>query len=174
MYPDRDALKLIHGAVRLSAHVFEKDARQFASQVIGRLLPHRESAGIAAFVQRVLEGAPKPWLRPLHPCLHPPGTQLLRTLEGHTLVKGVAMTPDGRRAVSASSDSTLKVWDLENGRALYTLEGHCHSVNGVAMTADGRQAVSASWDNTLRVWDLESGRALRILEGHSALSLAWR
>ena len=40
----------------------------------------------------------------------------LRTLEGHSdWVNGVAVTPDGRRAVSASCDKTLKVWDLESG-----------------------------------------------------------
>ena len=36
----------------------------------------------------------------------------------------VAVTPDGQRAVSASKDKTLKVWDLESGRELRTLEGH--------------------------------------------------
>jgi WD40 repeat protein len=36
----------------------------------------------------------------------------------------VVVTPDGKRAVSASLDDPLKVWDLETGRALRTLEGH--------------------------------------------------
>ena len=41
---------------------------------------------------------------------------MLRTLAGHTGgVNAVAVTPDGRRAVSASGDQTLKVWDLESG-----------------------------------------------------------
>ena len=80
---------------------------------------------------------------------------------------GVAVTPDGRRAVSASDDKTLKVWDLESGRELRTLDGHSADVTGVAVTPDGRRAVSASWDKTLKVWDLESGRELRTLEGHS-------
>ena len=34
------------------------------------------------------------------------------------------MTADGKRAVSASWDKTLKVWDLETGRELRTLQGH--------------------------------------------------
>ena len=56
----------------------------------------------------------------------------------------VAVTPDGRRAVSASDDKTLKVWELGSGRELRTLAGHTGSVNGVAVTPDGQRAVSAS------------------------------
>ena len=33
-------------------------------------------------------------------------------------VRAVAVTPDGRHAVSASVDGTLKVWDLEQGALL--------------------------------------------------------
>ena len=77
------------------------------------------------------------------------------------------MTPDGRRAVSASRGQDAEGVGPGTGRALRTLEGHSDGVNGVAVTPDGRRAVSASWDNTLKVWDLETGRALRTLEGHS-------
>ncbi len=170
-YANREALALIHGAVRLSSQVVENDPRQFASQVVGRLLPHRDAPAIQQFIDEITVGAPTPWLRLLHPALHPPGTPLLRTLEGHSgPVCGVAVTADGKRAVSASWwDDTLKVWDLDTGRGLCTLEADSGFVSEVAVTADGRQVVSAaSWDKTLKVWDLDTGRALRRLEGHSA------
>jgi nucleoside phosphorylase len=93
---------------------------------------------------------------------------LVRDLPGHTdWVTACAVTADGRRVVSASEDGTLKVWELESGRALATLKGHTGRVTACAMTVDARRVVSASEDGTLKVWDLESGRALSILEGHT-------
>jgi WD40 repeat protein len=168
-YRHSEALELIRGAVRLSAHVIDRAPREFASQLVGRLLPHRGVSAIRQFIDEIQTGAPKPWLRPLYAALIPPGAGLVRTLEGHSShVYGVAVAPNGKQAVSASGDTTLKVWDLESGRALRTLEGHSAPVRGVAVTPDGKRAVSASGDKTLKVWDLESGRALRTLEGHSA------
>jgi WD40 repeat protein len=72
----------------------------------------------------------------------------------------VAVTADGQRAVSASSDETLKVWDLDSGRELSTLAGHSFFVTGVAVTPDGQRAASVSQDNTLKVWNLETGACL--------------
>jgi WD40 repeat protein len=165
-YPNPEALELIRGAVRLSAHVIEKDPRQFASQLVGRLLPHRDVPKIQQFIDEIAAGAPKPWLRALKSALIPPGTPLLRTLEEpYASGYSVAVTPDGKRAVSASCNE-LTVWDLETGRELRTLSWH-YRVRGVAVTPDGKRAVSASEEKTLKVWDLETGRALRTLEGHS-------
>ena len=82
----------------------------------------------------------------------------LRTLHGHSdWVTGVALSGDGRLAVSASDDQTLKVWKVESRRELRTLHGHSDWVNGVALSGGGRLAVSASDDQTLKVWEVESG-----------------
>jgi WD40 repeat protein len=101
--------------------------------------------------------------------------ELERDLMGHAWrAKAVAVTPDGRYAVSASGDSlktpigdnTLRVWDLESGEVLRTLMGHTGEVYSVALTPDGHRAVSGSRDTTLKVWDLESGEVLHTLERH--------
>ncbi len=104
---------------------------------------------------------------PLHPCR--------AVLEGHTdSIESVALSADGRIAVSGSSDNTLRVWNLESSDCLKVLEGHSDSVTCLALSADGRLAVSGSRDKTLRVWNLSSGKCLKVLEGHfrSVTSLA--
>jgi sugar lactone lactonase YvrE len=89
-------------------------------------------------------------------------------IEAHSsVIRGIAVTPDGKRAISASHDRTIKLWNLENGIELCALEGHSSFVHGVAVTPDGKCAISASSDQTLKVWDLESGRTLHTLKGHS-------
>jgi WD40 repeat protein len=46
----------------------------------------------------------------------------LQTLAGHPgAVNAVALSGDGRRAVYASFDRTLNVWDLETGAVVTTL-----------------------------------------------------
>src|SRR5262249_44538918 len=50
---------------------------------------------------------------------------LVRTFAGHQdWVGAVAITPDGRSALSGSDDSTLKLWDLATGKSRLTLVGH--------------------------------------------------
>jgi WD40 repeat protein len=72
----------------------------------------------------------------------------------------VAVTPDGKWAVSGSWDQTLKVWDLASGKEFQTLAGHSDPVCAVAVMPDGKRAVSGSLDQTLKVWDLETGKVV--------------
>ncbi|EKQ55823.1 MAG: WD40 repeat-containing protein, partial [Methanobacterium sp. Maddingley MBC34] len=92
----------------------------------------------------------------------------LKTLKGHTdTVWAVAVTPDGKKAVSGSWDKTVCVWDLETGKILKTKKGHSNMVNVVVVTPDGKKAIIGSGDESVRVWDLETGKILKTLEGLS-------
>jgi WD40 repeat protein len=94
--------------------------------------------------------------------------QCRATLEGHTgLFVSVALSADGRTAVSGSLDQTVRVWDLAACQCRATLEGHTDRVNSVALSADGGTAVSGSYDETVRVWDLSSGQCRTTLQGHT-------
>jgi GTPase SAR1 family protein/DNA-directed RNA polymerase subunit RPC12/RpoP len=73
---------------------------------------------------------------------------------------------NAKRAISASVDHTLKVWNLETGECLVTLRGHTGIVESVQITPDERYAISGSDDQTVKIWDLEIGACVTTLEGH--------
>lgn len=69
--------------------------------------------------------------------------QGLGDLTGHMgWIAGVAVTSDGRRAVSASWDTTLKVWDLVDGTCRATFNAD-ESLTACAATSDGHAIVAA-------------------------------
>ena len=83
-------------------------------------------------------------------------------------VDSVALTADGRWALSGSDDNTLRLWEVASGRCVRTFEGHTAGLTSVALTADGRWALSGSYDKTLRLWEVASGRCVRTFEGHAS------
>ena len=79
----------------------------------------------------------------------------------------VVFSPDGKRALSGSDDTTVRVWDQDKGRVSRLLEGHSGGVNSVAFSPDGSQVLSGSDDATVRLWDLEISREFQVAEDDS-------
>ncbi|MBD0340551.1 MAG: WD40 repeat domain-containing protein, partial [Microcoleus sp. Co-bin12] len=74
------------------------------------------------------------------------------TLKGHShSVKAVAITPDGKRAISGSTDKTLKVWDLSSGNVIASFAGES-SIASCAIAPDGVTIVAG--DESGRVYFL--------------------
>jgi WD40 repeat protein len=85
---------------------------------------------------------------------------------------GVAISPDGRRVLTALWTGEMSLWDYARGEEIRRLRGHTEMVfGGVHFLPDGRRAVSgvgdifaAAKDNTLRLWDIESGEGGVLLD----------
>ena len=81
---------------------------------------------------------------------------------GHSSpVHSIAVSPDGRYALSGAMDNVLKQWDLVTGREMKTFRGHTEYINAIAISRDGKYAASASADNTILLWEIQTGRAVK-------------
>lgn len=82
----------------------------------------------------------------------------VRPCENRTSATCIAFSPDSRTIAIASSDGSVRLWDVATTAVRRTLNGHQQGVRRVAFSPDGRWLASAGQDNTLRVWNIESGR----------------
>lgn len=170
---ENKTLRMVEEAVRLSTPILRRDPRQLASQLIGRLqdldIPFlRELVSTV----RLAEKAETVWLDPYRVHLQMPGSALLQSFAGHKgRILAIDVDPENKRAVSASSDHTLRIWDLKSGDCLKVLTGHRGEVQ-LCRVVNGLHVVSSSEDGTQRVWDLETGDLLDTYRLHEAKVLA--
>ena len=86
----------------------------------------------------------------------------------------VALSPNGALAASAGMDRRIRLWEVDSGQLLSTLDGHGQPVWSLVFTPDGRRLLSAGSDEVVRVWDLASGQEIGrkgdSYGSHSALS----
>ena len=105
--------------------------------------------------------------------------ELRALLNGHDdVIFGLAFSPDSKRLISGSYDTSAIIWDVEEGKLLHRLTGHRGEIYAVGFTADSERAVTGSDDGTLRLWNVLDGALLQELAGHAdkvrAIALAPR
>lgn len=87
----------------------------------------------------------------------------------------LAVFPDGKRVASVGDDQQLRIWDIESGDALATIDVSDSSVdalNSVAISPDGKSVVIGSmW---VQVWNADTGLLSRRLTSfdHNVQSIA--
>jgi WD40 repeat protein len=91
-------------------------------------------------------------------------SRIRRVLRGHTgEVSRASFSPDGRWVVTASQDTSARVWEVDTGEELAVLRGHDDWVWRASFSPDGRRVVTASKDGTARLWSAGDGRELAVL-----------
>lgn len=62
--------------------------------------------------------------------------------------------------ISASSDTTVKVWNAHKGFCMSTLRTHKDYVKALAYAKDREQVASAGLDKSIYLWDINTLTAL--------------
>lgn len=89
-------------------------------------------------------------------------------LRGHGgPVRALAISPDGKQAISGSFDTSAIRWSLDRNSAEQVLRFHDGAVNAVAFIADGR-AATGSEDGRIAIWTPGRAQPDRVLTGHTA------
>jgi serine/threonine protein kinase/WD40 repeat protein len=89
-----------------------------------------------------------------------PGNQPRALIPPPAPVRGVALTPDGRLAVSGN-DRTVRFWDPVTGAPAGVELHHKTPAGAPVLSADGRRALVWTDDQTITLWDLPAGRLIR-------------
>lgn len=78
----------------------------------------------------------------------------------------VRYSPDGRFIAAASTDYTVKIWEISNGKLLHVLRGHKDWVRNVKFSPDSKLIVSSGGgsDKTIRLWTVKNGRLLKTIK----------
>ncbi|XP_024938013.1 WD repeat-containing protein 48 isoform X2 [Cephus cinctus] len=85
----------------------------------------------------------------------------IQSMEHHTdWVNDIVLCCGGKNLISASSDTTVKVWNAHKGFCMSTLRTHKDYVKALAYAKDKEQVASAGLDKAIFLWDVNTLTAL--------------
>ncbi|XP_058460737.1 WD repeat-containing protein 48 homolog isoform X2 [Malaya genurostris] len=85
----------------------------------------------------------------------------IQSMEHHNdWVNDIVLCCGGRNLISASCDTTVKVWNAHKGFCMSTLRTHRDYVQALAYAKDREQVASAGLDKAIFLWDVNTLTAL--------------
>lgn len=93
--------------------------------------------------------------------------QCVQILPGHTAsINQLAMSADGQLLASASNDRTIRLWNANDGKPIFTFFGTTE-INTVVIDADRNLLFGGDFDGTITSWNLDSKTLSQTLSNRS-------
>ena len=87
------------------------------------------------------------------------GIELMQ-LKGHSKSVVWAGNQQETQIVTASEDSTAKLWSFPDGDLIRTFKKHNDVVTSAAFSPDGLLLATSSWDETVIIWEISTGKII--------------
>jgi WD40 repeat protein len=97
-------------------------------------------------------------------------------LTGHGWrVREVAFSPVEPIFASGSSDGSIRLWNLTDGKVLHVLMRHHYGVIALDFSPSGKLLASGGIDNKINLWNVSSGEHLQLwsVYPHGVIDLKW-
>ena len=95
----------------------------------------------------------------------------IRTFADHaTFVPDLGFVRSGH-LVTAGDDSAVRVWDVDTGELVRTLNGASQGIAGMAVAPDSRTVIVGGGDGRVMAWDTETGEVLGELQGEPSSAI---
>jgi WD40 repeat protein len=121
--------------------------------------------------QALPDGAAQLWADGVVTLVDDAGTTVDELDVPQEVVRDIAVSPDGRWAVTAGYGGDLFRWDVDPATGVWSgrerFAGHSGDLVGVEVEQSGRHIVTVSVDHTIILWDMaaDGGRAMRDTAG---------
>jgi len=92
------------------------------------------------------------------------GLGILKILTGHTGEVTHIEIITNKKFVTGSTDTTLRIWDLNSNNCLHILSGHHSIITALTVLKDSLIIVSAYEDMTINFWDSNNGNLLNSIK----------
>lgn len=83
--------------------------------------------------------------------------QCFQTLKGHQAnIGAIDISADGKIIASAGEDQTIKLWQRETGKLIYSFVGVNESIQTLAISPNGKSIIAGGFDGRISQWQLET------------------
>lgn len=88
-----------------------------------------------------------------------------KTLSAHTdNINSILFTEDSKYIISASSDKTIKIWDIfDCEKPVLVLHEHTSSVEEIILIENDTKIISYGDDGKIILWDIKTGQKIKLI-----------
>ncbi len=78
-----------------------------------------------------------------------------------------AFSPDDTRLLTTGSNGVGRIWDVQSGDIVMSLQGHAGAVEHAEWSRDGTRVVTSGHDGSARLWDAATGETTTVIGAHN-------